>query len=151
MVDLMYWIGRTGFRSAYSYERNVGEPGNGGMQNVTGAVFELENGGVATLNMDYFRPEAAATHGDDRLRVAGTKGILEYRMQDGLFALGSGDRTSVKPPIEAPPYPLFLDFLLHIYQQREMLIRPEEVFQVVEIVNAARRSSDGGCAIHVGT
>lgn len=150
MMDLMHWASRQNFRSAYSYEKNVGEPANGAMQNVTGAVFQLENGGVATLNMDYFRPQDAATHGDDRLRIVGTKGILEYRLRDGLLALRPGDRATVKPAIETPAYPLFLDFLLHVYQGRQMLIQPDEIFHVVEALNAARKSSDGGCAIRVG-
>lgn len=146
MVDLMHWVSGQRFRSAYSYEKNVGQPMNGAMQNVAGAVFQLKNDGVATLNMDYFRPEAASTHGDDRLRVVGTKGILEYRMQDGLLSLGAGDRDIVKPPLQSPPLPLFLDFLLSVYQQRPMLIRPEEIFHVVEALNAAVQSSESRCA-----
>lgn len=150
MVDLMHWVSGQHFRSAYSYEQNVGRPADGAMQNVSGAVFQLKNGGVATLNMDYFRPEAASTHGDDRLRVVGTKGILEHQLQAGLLSLGAGDQAAVKPALQAPPFPLFLDFLLNVYQQRPMLIHPEEIFHVVEALNAARKSSASGCAAVLG-
>lgn len=147
MVDLMHWVSGQPFRSAYSYEKSVGQPAGSTMQNVAGAVFQLKNDGVATLNMDYLRPDAASTHGDDRLRVAGTKGILEYRLRDGLLSLDSGHADIVKPPLQAPPYPLFLEFLLHVYQQRPMLIHPEEIFHVVEALNAARQSSASGCSV----
>ena len=40
-------------------------------------VLTMENGGVAALTLDYLRPEAAATHGDERLRIAGTRGFVE--------------------------------------------------------------------------
>lgn len=149
MMDLMHWVSGQRFRTAYSYEKSVEQPAGSTMENVAGAVFQLENSGVATLNMDYLRPNAAATHGDDRLRVAGTKGILEYRLRDGLLSLGSGSADLVKPPLEAPPFPLFLEFLLHVYRQRPMLIRQDEIFHVVEALNAARRSSKSGCATPV--
>ena len=42
------------------------------------AVFEMENGCIATVTADYFRPASAKTHDDDRMRIVGTKGILEY-------------------------------------------------------------------------
>lgn len=149
MVDLMHWVSGKRFRTAYSYEKNVNHPEFGQMENVAGAVFELENGGVATLNMDYLRPEAASSHGDDRLRVAGEKGILEYRMQDGLLSLTGTEREPGKPELREPAFPLFLEFVLQIDRDREMLIRPAEIFHVVEVLNAARESSRSGRASEV--
>lgn len=141
MMDLMHWVSGKRFRSAYSYEKNVNHPEFGQMENVAGAVFELENGGVATLNMDYLRPDSASTHGDDRLRVAGEKGILEYRVHDGLRSLTGTETATGKPALRHPAYPLFLEFLLQIENGRPMLIRTEEIFHVVEALNAARESS----------
>lgn len=149
MIDLMHWIGGRQFRSIYSYEQNVGAPELGDMQNVAGAVLQLSGGGVATLNMDYLRPDSATTHGDDRLRVAGTKGILEYRVADGLLSLSGTDREPEKPALRAPDYPLFLDFLLSVYKQRRMLIHTDEIFHVVETLIAARKSGETGCAVPV--
>ncbi len=40
--------------------------------------FEMENDIIASVNADFYRPEGADTHGDDRIRVVGTKGILEH-------------------------------------------------------------------------
>ena len=37
-------------------------------------VLTMSNGGVASVTLDYLRPEAAPTHGDERLRIAGTRG-----------------------------------------------------------------------------
>ncbi|MDZ7638363.1 MAG: Gfo/Idh/MocA family oxidoreductase [Bryobacterales bacterium] len=146
MLDLMHWVSGQRFRSVYSYEQNVGQPALGDMQNVSGAVLQLANGGVATLNMDYLRPDAASTHGDDRLRVAGTKGILEYRVHDGLLSLRSEERESARPALLHPEFPLLLEFLLNVYQKRPMLIQKEEIFHVVMALNAARQSSRDGCA-----
>lgn len=37
----------------------------------------LEKGIISTAACDYLRPDSAGTHGDDRVRVAGTKGVIE--------------------------------------------------------------------------
>ena len=38
---------------------------------------ELENQVFATVSADYFRPEGGARHDDDRIRVTGTRGMIE--------------------------------------------------------------------------
>lgn len=139
-LDLMHWISGQRFTSVYSYEQNVRATGYGEMENICGAVMQLANGGVATLSMDYHRPDSASTHGDDRLRVVGTKGILEYRLGDGLIFLRDGGSAIEKPPLREPEMPLFLEFLSSVYLGRDMLIRREEIFHVVETLLAARES-----------
>jgi predicted dehydrogenase len=36
---------------------------------------------TASVNLDYLRPESAQTHGDDRIRITGEKGIIEVMNQ----------------------------------------------------------------------
>ncbi|MBE6400216.1 MAG: Gfo/Idh/MocA family oxidoreductase [Lentisphaerae bacterium] len=66
------------------------------------------NGIQAALSLDYLRPGAAPTHGDDRVRIAGTEGILE--VMDGKIILldGSGRREIAVPPAERE---IFVDFV----------------------------------------
>lgn len=139
-LDLMHWISGQRFSAVYSYEQNVMAPGYGEMENVCGAVMHLENGGVATLSMDYHRPDSASTHGDDRLRVVGTRGILEYRIADGLMLLSQNGTALERPSLREPAMPLFLDFLCEAYRGGQMLIRRDEIFHVVETLIAARDS-----------
>lgn len=54
--------------------------------------FTLEDNRIASANIDYYRPDAAPTHGDDRIRCVGTDGVLEVGSgkillinQEGLF------------------------------------------------------------------
>lgn len=148
-LDLMHWIGGQQFSAVYSYEQNVKAPGYGEMENLCGAVMHLANGGVATLSMDYHRPDSANTHGDDRLRVVGTKGILEYRLADGLMLLKEGEKAIQSPTLRRPPLPLFLDFLRETYTGQPMLIRREEIFHVVETLLAARDSDVEGRRVSV--
>jgi hypothetical protein len=91
--------------------------------------------------MDYLRPESAPTHGDDRLRLAGTKGIIEYQASTGV-TLVSGER----PPEIIKELPeeksLFTDFLESIYLGKVPRLTETDVFRVNEIVLLARESAD---------
>lgn len=66
------------------------------------------NGVQAAISLDYLRPGAAPTHGDDRVRIAGTTGILEVR--DGkIFLLDSAGAQEIPvPPAERE---IFADFV----------------------------------------
>lgn len=55
-----------------AYNRGFGE------LETTGCILARYEGGVlATINADFYRPDASARHDDDRIRVTGTKGMLE--------------------------------------------------------------------------
>jgi predicted dehydrogenase len=141
MVDLMRWTSGREFTEAVSFQTRMGFPELGDMENVTGSMFRLDNGGVGLLQMDYLRPESAPTHGDDRLRLAGTKGIIEYQASTGV-TLVSGER----PPEIIKELPeeksLFTDFLESIYLGKVPRLTETDVFRVNEIVLLARESAD---------
>ncbi|MEA2709523.1 MAG: hypothetical protein QOF78_2124 [Phycisphaerales bacterium] len=58
---------------------NVARPKYPTMEDHCAALFELEGGGTGIAHADYYRPDKTKTHGDDRLRVAGSEGVLEVR------------------------------------------------------------------------
>jgi hypothetical protein len=85
------------------------------MQNVTATVFRLDNGGCATLHMDYLRPATAPGHGDDRLRVSGSRGIVEYQEATGVTLVT--DKAGPAAIRELPrQQSVFIDFLRSVYQ-----------------------------------
>jgi hypothetical protein len=55
----------------------------------------MANGGVAMLHMDYCRPETAQTHGDDRLRLAGTKGAANDPAATGVTVMSAARKREV--------------------------------------------------------
>jgi predicted dehydrogenase len=109
-IDLMLWVGGRRFTEVASLQSRVGFPEIGDMQNVTASIFRMDNGGAASLHMDYLRPESAGAHGDDRLRVAGSLGVVEYQESTGVTLLKKGQppRTIRDLP---PKSSVFLDFL----------------------------------------
>jgi len=141
MVDLMRWTSGREFTEVFSYETRIGFPELGEMENVTATLFRLDNGGAGALRMDYFRPQTAPTHGDDRLRLAGLKGIVEYQAAAGVTVMS--DRAKPRVVSELPPAgSVFLDFLGSVYLGKPAALSLQDIYRVCDIVLAARLSAD---------
>lgn len=93
--------------------------------------FSLEGGAIGAMNLDFYRPAGAATHGDDRVRCVGTEGILE--VQGGKITLITPTETKEIQPESAPE--LLEEFLAG------GAIPPEEIFYLTRVALIAR---DGG-------
>ena len=93
--------------------------------------FALEDGAIATMNLDYYRPAGAPSHGDDRIRLAGTEGVLE--VSGGKVTLMTAEGTQVWEPDSAPE--LLEEFLAGGG------ISAEEIFYLTRVAIVAR---DGG-------
>lgn len=102
--------------------------------------FEMEGGVVASVNVDYYRPTGAQTHGDDRVRCVGTNGVVEVR--DGKIILINADGTSVITPTEAPE-------LLESFIDGKDAISAEEIFYLTKVAIIARDSADLKKAIKI--
>jgi len=140
MVDLMRWTSGREFVEAAAFHSAVGVPEMGEMENNTAIIFRLDNRGTASLRMDYLRPEAAPTHGDDRLRIAGAGGVVEYMA--GVLTLITAERAP-RTVTELPSHaPLFADFLDSIYNGKKHLLPIEDIYRVTEIVLRARDAAD---------
>lgn len=141
MVDLMRWTSGREFVETVSLQGRVGFPEYGEMENTTGSLFRLDNGGIGVLHMDYLRPETAPTHGDDRLRLGGTKGVAEYQAATGVTVV-----TTNAKPIVVSPLPegrsLFIDFLDNVYNGKPAGLPWNDIYRVNQIVLASRESAE---------
>jgi len=141
MVDLMRWTSGRELVETVSVEGRVGFPQLGEMENTTATIFRLDNGGTAALHLDYLRPDTAPTWGDDRLRLAGTRGVVEYQAATGVTLV-----TDKQPPqtiTELPPSgSLFIDFVSSIYNGSPLVLELNDIYRVNEIVLAARDAGD---------
>lgn len=148
LVDLFWFAGRQKMTEAFCWQANVQDPTIGIRENVVGAVFRLANGGVAEMRMDYLRPDSAPTHEDDRLRVAGTKGIVEYTAATGVTVMAEG---AAPRKVTAMPEGrhLFAEFLDHVYNGKPSVQPLEEILHVSEAIQAAEDSSRSGKPVKV--
>jgi len=142
MIDLMSFASGRRCTQAASFQSHVAWPELGDLQNVTVTIFRLDNGGTATLRMDYLRPATVSGHGDDRLRLAGTRGIAEYQEEHGLTVIGPAGRRSVT---DLPPKgSVFADFLRSAYLGARPALTWDEIVHANETTLAAHEASLGG-------
>lgn len=106
-IDLIRWLAPGDVQVLGARQTTVGNQGQGDVESSATCLFSFE-GGQAVAHIDYLRPENAATHGDDRIRVVGEDGIIEVMNQKALL-------TSKRSPTEQLPLHndvgLFEDFL----------------------------------------
>jgi predicted dehydrogenase len=147
MIDLMSFTSGRSFTQAASFQGHVAFPELGDMQNVTVTVFRLDNGGTGTLRMDYLRPASVKGHGDDRLRLAGTKGIVEYREETGVTVIGpNGKRALTTLP---PRGSVFADFLMSAYAGAKPALTWQEIVRANEATMAAQEASESGRVVSI--
>lgn len=139
LVDLMRFTTGRELLHVASHETRVGHPELGDMENTAISLFRLDNGGNGAMHLDYCRPETAVSHGDDRLRVAGTKGIAEYIENVGVTLVTDG-QTHRKPDLPAP-LSFFTDFLESVYAGKPRGLSLADIYRANEIVLEARDSA----------
>jgi predicted dehydrogenase len=145
MVDLMRWTSGREMVDVAAFQSRIGYPDLGDMENTTATIFRMDNGGTAALRMDYLRPDAAPTHGDDRLRLAGTEGVVEIQ-QAGERTITLITRKEKPGVITNLPVTrsLFIDFLDSVYHGKPVGLGLEDIYRVNEIVLAARQAAEEG-------
>jgi predicted dehydrogenase len=117
-------------------------------ENVTASVFKLDNGGLAMLRMDYLRPRTAPSHGDDRMRIAGTRGVAEYTAATGVTLVTDDQKLHVVKDLP-PRGELFVDYLQATYNGKAPAITLSDIWKVNEITIAAHEAAESGRTVKV--
>jgi predicted dehydrogenase len=123
---------------------NDAHPSHPGMEDNGGMLLGLSGGGHAVISFDYLRPWGAARRewGDERLRVAGTKGVVEV-LDAGRRVLLSTPDADEEVPL-APRRDLLAEFADSIRGERECVVTSAESFRLTEVALKARLAADTG-------
>ncbi|HEV2247010.1 MAG TPA: Gfo/Idh/MocA family oxidoreductase [Terriglobia bacterium] len=140
-LDYMRWVSGQDYTRVAAWEGNMAHPQYPGCEDHAGLLFELSNGGTAVCNLDFLRPENAPTHGDSRLRIAGSEGVLE------AFEVGNRvNLISSKGAVGDLPLPsaedLFSMFICALRGEGEPLVSPEDSFSITRVCLMARDAAD---------
>ena len=146
-LDMIHFITGQSFTSVAAIQKNFAHPDRPDCEDSIAAVFGLANGGSATVSADLLRPAAAATHGDDWIRVVGTKGIIEARSNDGVVRLlRDGVEAELIPP--DPVRPMYRPFLLR-EKTNDPLLQPDDAFLLTQACLCARDAADAGVVANI--
>jgi len=123
---------------------NAAHPSHAGMEDQGGLLAELTGGGSAIINFDYLRPWGAAGRkwGDDRLRIAGSGGIIETKDCATAVELLTPQASELLPPLRRRN--VFVNFVRALVGAQEPLISPAESFRMTEVALKARQAQDSG-------
>ncbi|MFB3879865.1 MAG: Gfo/Idh/MocA family protein [Armatimonadota bacterium] len=141
VMDLSRWITGREFAEVMAYASNVGHPEMGALEDNACVIARLDNGASAAFRLDYCRPAAAPTHGDDQLRIIGSRGVIEVR--EGLVTAITRDEG---PHNIALPRPvnLFADLVGAIRRKRQPYIPFAEAVGITNVALRARESAEAG-------
>ncbi len=142
-LDLIRWTTGREFVSAMAYQSNAAHPELRDMEDNASIALRLDNGGSASARLDYCRPAAAPTHGDDRLRVAGSTGVIE--------CLGAAHAvtliTAESPPEELPlpePQNQFVQYVAALGEKAPFGVPEADCFRMTEVCLRIRDAALSG-------
>jgi predicted dehydrogenase len=149
VVDLIRWTTGLDFKSASAFHgltngiKEVGETES----NATVAG-TMSNGATYSIRLDYLRPQLDREHGDDRLRIAGTKGVIEVRGDEKSIILMTKDkkRHLVDP---GQPTNLFVEYMKALDEKKPWPISAEDSLRATEIVLHMRDAADKKTVIEI--
>lgn len=139
-IDWFYWFGKQEFLSVFASHSTMHNRDHGELEVSAICHFSFTNEVIGSVSIDYLRLQNAPTHADDRIRIVGTKGILEIRNKQ-VFLINENEDGKKEIPQVTKKY-IFEDFVRNIgeYSYREKLF--EDGFIVTKASLLARLSAD---------
>lgn len=141
-IDWMYWLSGASFRSVFASHSVQHNRNHGELETTAACHFTFEEQIFGSVSIDYLRPSQAAGHGDDRIRIAGTEGILEVR--EGKVFLTNDEAQGTRELPLLPGKEIFADFLDGIRSGKTGQVSAEDSFAITEACLNARLSADEG-------
>jgi predicted dehydrogenase len=137
-VDYIMYATGLGITQAAAMQSNKSLSDYPGTEDNAGMLLKLSNGGTAVVTLDYLRPETASSHGDDRLRVVGSKGVVE--MRGGKVELITRDQPAAEMPL-LPAGSIFADFVAYLRGQSAPVLSPREAIAATRVCLLARQAA----------
>ena len=140
--DWIRWYTGRAFRSVYATHSAARNRDHGELEVAAVCHLTLEDDVFASISIDYLRPEAAPSHGDDRVRIAGSESVIEVLGGEVVLtrAGGNGDE---RLPVHCDRQ-IFPDFVAAAAGESQPLLGPEDAIEMTRACLLARESADSG-------
>lgn len=148
-LDCIRWCTGREFTQVFGYCSNVAHPELRDMEDQGQVLCRLDNGATASARLDYCRPAAAPTHGDDKIRVAGGRGVIESGAAGTRVTLIDAEKGEME--LELPPADedQFVNFVRSTRGECACEVPAEDCFRMTEVVLKARASARKGITFPV--
>lgn len=139
-IDWLAWFAPGEFRTVFAAHSSLHNQDLGDLEMSAHCLFTFADEVSGAVSIDYLRPATASTHGDDRLRVAGTEGVIEVRAER-VFLINADAEGERELPAVCERQ-IFADFLKQIRGTGRCLVSAEDAFQVTQACLLARQAAD---------
>jgi predicted dehydrogenase len=139
-------VGGVRMKSVTGWETKFGSPEKGEGRMASAAQIALENGGIATIIINYLNPGITQMpHGNETLRIFGTKGFIESDEDGARTRLVTKD--GVVAPLEKVPGMDYFDAVAkHLVTGAPMPLTLEEELHPLRMLLAAKEKLRAGGA-----
>lgn len=96
-LDMAHFVTGLHVNSVTARHANLAHPDLAPCEDVAAGLFDMENGALLTVSIDLCRPGTAPTHGDDWIRVVGSRGVLEANSAKGSLQILNDDGSRQVP------------------------------------------------------
>lgn len=138
-IDWIYWLTGRKFLAVSAFQSRCANRGNQDLETTAQCQFLLEKESLAQVSLDYLRPEQAETHDDDRIRLAGTKGILEIKEKNVWLIDRQGTH---QVPLLSSNTTAFAEFIKKVCGQKNQAVSQEDAFYITRVCLKARESAE---------
>ncbi len=138
MVDWIIWLTGKKVTSVYGSQSRAGNRNEQQSEAAATVLLNMENGATAVIYMDFLQPADSLTYSDDRLRIAGTKGIIE--INNGKAFLQIEERTEISSLEEHKE--MFVEFISQVEGKGLCRISTDDSLKITEICLKAKQSAD---------
>lgn len=136
-IDWVYSIAGEELEVISAITDNSYNSGHGDLEMTSLCQFKTKSGILASVNADYFRPQRADTHDDDRVRVVCTEGAIEY--SGGKVTLIDKDGTR---NLDILPDEDVFELFIRRINGEDVGVTPEESFYMTEVALLSRDLAD---------
>ncbi|PCJ67002.1 MAG: oxidoreductase [Candidatus Hydrogenedentota bacterium] len=144
-IDLICWLSNREVTHVRAWHSKAGAKKTGDLEMLAHIHCSLEGDCFGSAHLDYMRPEQAATHGDDRVRVLGADGIAE--VQGGIARVIRNGNEEILSGSDAPN--ILMDFIDQIKGKGACRVSADDAFRATRICLTARDSADLGKEIEL--
>jgi predicted dehydrogenase len=147
--DWLYWILGDAFTEVQGREATTARPDFTACGSQAAFILTMRNGGLATVTLDYLRPAAAPTHADERLRIAGTRGVIETALVEKKVTL-IAENEAPRPLALTPQTDIFTQFARSLRGDAPPPFRLHEACRITEIAIKAQQAADTKSVVSLG-
>ncbi|WP_406696276.1 Gfo/Idh/MocA family oxidoreductase [Singulisphaera sp. Ch08] len=141
--DWLHWILGDVFTEVMGREGTTARPEYPACGSQAAFVLTMGNGGVASVALDYLRPAHAPSHADERLRIAGTRGVIETALVERKVTLSTTDGPARILDLQKTE-DIFTQFVRSLRGESPLPLTLHEACRITEIAIKAQQAADTG-------